>query len=84
MSTRFPALHLNENDTQWPPDGGKLHERFASWLRDASERIERQWIENRYWDRAAPAVFGVFMASLITLLVLSYAGAPIVFGSSAF
>jgi hypothetical protein len=34
--------------------------------------------ENNYWDRAAPAVFGLFIAGLITLLALSYAGVPIV------
>ena len=81
MSTRFPALHPNENDSQWLPDSGKLRQRFsalASWLRDGAERIERLWTENRFWDRAAPTMFGLFMASLITLLVLCYAGVPIV------
>jgi hypothetical protein len=40
--------------------------------------MDTPWAENNYWDRAAPTVFGLFMASLITLLVLSYAGVPIV------
>ena len=81
MSTKFPALCLNENDSRWLPDSGKLRQRFAalvSWIGDGSDRIERLWTENRYWDRAAPTVFGLFMASLITLLVLCYAGVPIV------
>jgi hypothetical protein len=81
MSTRFPAPHPNENDSQWLPDSGKLRQRFAalaSSLRDGAERIERLWTKNRYWDRVAPTVFGLFMASLITLLVLCYAGVPIV------
>ena len=50
----------------------------ASFLDDVSDRIERRWTENRYWDRAAPTVFAVIMASLVAVLVLSYAGVQIV------
>ncbi len=81
MSMKCSALLPNENGSRRLPDSGKLHQRFAalaSWIRDRSERIERLWTENRYWDRAAPTVFGLIMTSLITLLVLIYAGVPIV------
>lgn len=50
----------------------------ARSLRSGLERIESRWIEGHYWDRAAPAMFGLFMIGLIVLLVLSYTGVPIV------
>jgi hypothetical protein len=71
----------NETDNQFHSDREKRHQRFAkAWssLGDRLERMDTPWAENNYWDRAAPPVFGLFMASLITLLVLSYAGVAIV------
>jgi hypothetical protein len=59
----------------------KLRRRLRAlglFLSDVSERIEKRWIEKRYWDRAAPTVFALFMAGLVAVLVLSYAGVQIV------
>jgi hypothetical protein len=81
MSTKCPVFFPNETDNQFLPDREKRHQRFAavsSLLRDRLELMDTRWAENNYWDRAAPRVFGLFMASLITLLVLSYAGVLIV------
>jgi hypothetical protein len=33
---------------------------------------------DQFWDRVAPVAFCLFMASLITFLVLTYSGVPIV------
>ena len=81
MSTKLAVLPWNENGSQRRFSSGKFHRRFtafASFLDDVSDRIERRWIENQYWDRAAPTVFALFMASLVAVLVLSYAGVQIV------
>jgi hypothetical protein len=51
---------------------------LPSLRRDRFERMSTRLTENSYWDRAAPAVFGLFIAALIVLLVLSYAGVPII------
>ena len=81
MSTKVAALAWSENRSQRRFSSGTFRRRFtafASFLDDVSDRIERRWIENRYWDRAAPTVFAVIMASLVAVLVLSYAGVQIV------
>ena len=81
MSTKVVALAWSENGSQRRFSSGMFQRRFtafASFLDDVSDRIESRWIENQYWDRAAPTVFALFMASLVAVLVLSYAGVQIV------
>jgi hypothetical protein len=78
MSTKLAVLPWSENGSQ---RSGIFHRRFtafASFLDNVSDRIERRWIENQYWDRAAPTVFALFMASLVAVLVCSYAGVQII------
>jgi hypothetical protein len=43
-----------------------------------SARRQSGWATDQFWDRLAPVAFCLFMASLITLLVLTYSGVPIV------
>ncbi len=81
MSTKVAALPWSENISQRRFSSGTFRRRLtacASFLDDVSDRIERRWTENRYWDRAAPTMFAVIMASLVAVLVLSYAGVQIV------
>jgi hypothetical protein len=81
MSTNFAALPWSENSSRRRFTSGNFPGRFrafGSFVDDFSGRIERQWTENRYWDRAAPTVFAVFMATLVAVLALSYAGVQIV------
>jgi len=81
MSTKLAAIFSSEDGSQSRFSSGIFHRRFmafASFLNDVSDGIERRWTENRYWDRAAPTVFALFMASLVAVLVLSYSGVQIV------
>lgn len=81
MSTKLAVLRSSQNGGQRHFSGRIFHRRFtelASFLDNVSHGIERRWTENRYWDRAAPTVFAVFMASLVAVLVLSYSGVQIV------
>ena len=80
MSAKRPVFFPDEANNEFLPGREKRHHRFAvigSLLRDRLERMDTWWTENNYWDRVAPTVFSLFMASLITLLVLCYAGVPI-------
>jgi hypothetical protein len=43
-----------------------------------SSRRQSGLATDQFWDRLAPVAFGFFMASLITLLALTYSGVPIV------
>lgn len=81
MSTKLAVLPWSENDSQRRLSSGIFRRPFAAvtaFLDKSSGRIERRWIENRYWDRAAPTLFALFMAGLVAVLVLSYAGVQIV------
>jgi hypothetical protein len=40
--------------------------------------VEEEIVADRRFDCVAPVIFGLFMTSLITLLVLTYAGVPLV------
>ena len=81
MSTKLAVISSSENGNQ-RRFGSKIFHlcvtAFASFLSDVSDGIERRWTENRYWDRAAPTVFALFMASLVAVLVLSYSGVQLV------
>jgi hypothetical protein len=41
-------------------------------------RLEETWAADQLWDQLAPVIFAVFIASLVTLLVLAYAGVALV------
>jgi hypothetical protein len=81
MSTKLAVISSIENGGQRRFSSEIFRRRFtafASFLNSVSDGIEKRWIGNRFWDRAAPTVFALFMASLVAVLVLSYSGVQIV------
>jgi len=76
MSTKLAVISSSENGNQ--RRFGRCFTVVVSFLNDVSDGIERRWTDHRYWDRAAPTVFALFMASLVAVLVLSYSGVQLV------
>jgi len=46
--------------------------------KNRAARLVTAWTADQFWDRLAPVIFAFFVAGLITVLVLAYAGVPLV------